>query len=57
MNTRPDIKLFQTPRNSSSNTRKFPAPDAVRMFGDLSLDRAGMRPGVVAKLAAVLRLG
>ena len=39
MNTRPDIKLFQTPRNSSSNTRKFPAPGAVRMFGDLNRER------------------
>jgi hypothetical protein len=39
MNTRPDIKLFQTPRNSTSNTRKLSATGTVRMFGDLNTDR------------------
>ena len=39
MNTRPDNKRFLTPRNSTSNTRKFPATGTVQMFGDLNTDR------------------
>jgi hypothetical protein len=39
MNTRPDSKPFQTPGKKSSDIRKFPAPGAVREFGDLNRER------------------
>jgi hypothetical protein len=36
MNTRPDIKLFQTPRNSTSDVRKIPQSSQVQTFGELN---------------------